>query len=290
MGSSGPHTGREGGAFLLRTAAFMAVSAVALLFLMIAAFAVPAFTAGGGSPFSWRWAPGQGQFGILPMIAGSLVLGCSAVLPGWLLGLGLCGWLLCPARPGNRLSAAARAVVEGLVRMMTAIPTVVYGFAAVFLLVPAVRLGLGGSGFSWLAASVMLSLLILPTVTLVLQAGLKPRLEAVVMAGAALGLSRLETLWFLVLPQARGTLLASAVLGFGRAVGDTMLPLMLAGNAPVSPGSPLSGFRTLTAHMALVTSNEVGGAAYDSLFMAGLILLAVNAAVSLGIRRMGGKP
>ena len=66
-----------------------------------------------------------------------------------------------------------------------------------------------------------------------------------------------------------------------------MLPLLLAGNAPVMPESLLSSLRTLTAHMALVTSNEVGGAAYDSLFMAGLFLLFINAVVSLVIRRMG---
>ena len=172
---------------------------------------------------------------------------------------------------------------------MTAVPTVVYGFAAVFLLAPAIRKGFGGSGFSWLTASLMLSLLILPTVVLVLQAGLAPRLQAVEMPGRALGMSRLELLWHVVLPTSRGTLLSAAVLGFGRAVGDTMLPLMLAGNAPVAPDSVLSSLRTLTAHMALVTSNEVGGAAYDSLFMAGLVLLLVNAAVSLCLRRTGGR-
>ena len=111
-------------------------------------------------------------------------------------------------------------------------------------------------------------------------------------SGAALGLSRLELLWSVVLPQARGTLLASAVLGFGRAVGDTMLPLMLAGNATIVPDSVLSSIRTLTAHMAMVTANEVGGAAYQSLFMAGLFLLVINAAVSLCVRRFGrrGEP
>lgn len=85
----------------------------------------------------------------------------------------------------------------------------------------------------------------------------------------------------------RGELWASsAVLGFGRAVGDTLLPLMLAGNAPQVPESLTASLRALTAHMALVTSNEVGGAAYNSLFMAGVLLLAVNAAVSLTVRRL----
>ena len=278
----------EAGPVVIRLAVALAMAGMALLFLMVVAFALPAFVqSGGGGPFSWSWAPGRGEFGILPMVAGSLLAGFLAVVPGWLMGVGLCCWLLAPksgAHPGPW-----RVLVGALVRVMTAVPTVVYGFAAVFLLAPVIRTGLGGSGFSCLTAVIMLSVLILPTVVLVLQAGLRPRLEAVALTGAAAGLSRMELLWHLVLPASRGTLLSAAVLGVGRAVGDTMLPLMLAGNAPVMPSSLLSSMRTLTAHMALVTSNEVGGAAYDSLFMAGLLLLVINGAVSLVIRRMGGR-
>ena len=279
---------RDAGLVLLRISVALAATAMALLFLMVVAFALPAFVSGGGGgPFSWSWAPGKGEFGILPMAVGSLAVGFSAVIPGWLMGLCLCCWLLCPPRGGR--PGCWRVVVGGLVRIMTAVPTVVYGFAAVFLLAPAIRRGFGGSGFSWLTASLMLSVLILPTVVLVLQAGLSERLERAALPGAALGMSRMEIMWRLVLPASRATLLSAAVLAFGRAVGDTMLPLMLAGNAPVAPESMLSSLRTLTAHMALVTSNEVGGVAYDSLFMAGLLLLAVNALVSLGIRRLGAK-
>lgn len=269
---------------VLRVAAALAVLGIVLLVLMILAFALPVFADGGpGGPFSWAWAPGSGRFGILSMLVGSLLLGVSAVALGWPLGLALCCWLLCPDLGGPR---RLRPLLGGLVRLMTAIPTVVYGFAAVFLLTPAVRAGLGGTGMGWLSAGLMLALLILPTVTLVLSAGLAPRLDRLLPGGTALGMSRLDLLWLVVLPSARGTLVSSAVLGFGRAVGDTLLPLMLAGNAPQVPQHLTSGLRTLTAHMALVTSNEVGGAAYNSLFMAGVLLLLVNAAVSLAARRL----
>ena len=281
--------GWEPGRLVLQLAALLSLGGIALLFLMIVAFAVPVFSAGeGGGPFSWVWSPAQGHFGILPMIVGSLILGTSALVLGWPLAVALGCWLLCPPSPG-RLPRLLRSLVGGLVRIMTAVPTVVYGFAAVFLLAPFIRSWLGGTGMSGLTAAVMLSLLILPTVVLVLQAGLGSRLESVALSGQALGMSRMELLWHVVLPRARGTLLASAILGFGRAVGDTMLPLMLAGNAPQVPDAPLSALRTLTAHMALVTSNEVGGAAYDSLFMAGLILLVINAVVSICLRRWGGR-
>ena len=277
----------EAGLAVIRVSVVMAMVGMALLFLMVVAFALPAFVqGGGGGPFSWSWAPGKGEFGILPMVTGSLAMGFLAVVPGWLMGLCLCCWILSPMHAGHH--GLCLSLVCGLVRVMTAIPTVVYGFAAVFLLAPSIRMGLGGAGFSWLAAAIMLSVLILPTVVLVLQAGLSPRLESVALSGAAMGMSRMDLLWYLVLPSSRATLLSAAVLGFGRAVGDTMLPLMRAGTAPVMPDSLLSSLRTLTAHMALVTSNEVGGAAYDSLFMAGLLLLVINGTVSLVIRRMGG--
>lgn len=277
------------GLLAIRLSVVLAMGGMALLFLMIAAFALPAFfQSGSGSPFSLLWAPQQGAFGIAPMIAGSLLMGTLASLPGCIIGLCLCGWLLCP--PPGRRAGAWRMVVGGLIRVMTAIPTVVYGFAAVFLLAPLIRVSFGGSGFAWLTASIMLSMLILPTVILVLQAGIEPKLEESALSGAALGMTRMEIFWYLILPSSKKTVLSAAILGFGRAVGDTMLPLMLAGNAPVMPESLLSSVRTLTAHMALVTSNEVGGAAYDSLFMAGLLLLLINASVSLAIRRMGERP
>ncbi|MDR1242895.1 MAG: ABC transporter permease subunit [Deltaproteobacteria bacterium] len=270
---------------LLRLAAGMALLGIAMLFAMILAFALPAFLQPGpGGAFGWFWRPYQGEFGILPMLAGSLLLSCSALLLAWPLALAVCCWTL-SAAPGL-LRTGTRAGI----RFMTAIPTVVYGFAAVFLLTPLIRAGLGGAGRCWLAASLMLSLLVLPTMALILEAGLKPRLDRLCLGGQALGLSKLEILWFLVLPQSRKTMLAALLLGFGRAAGDTLLPLMLAGNAPQLPGALTESLRTLTAHMALVTANEVGGAAYNSLFTAGALLLIINAVVSLLARRLAGRP
>ena len=148
------------------------------------------------------------------------------------------------------------------------------------------RSWLGGSGFCWAAAAVVLALLTLPTMVLILEAGLGPRLEKLCPGGLAVGLDRLELLCFFVLPKSRNTLLAAALLGLGRAFGDTLIPLMLAGNAPQVPLALGDSLRTLTAHMALVTANEVGGAAYNSLFAAGALLMLITAAVSLALRRL----
>jgi len=248
---------------------------------MIMAAALPAFfEPGPGSPFGWVWQPYQGSFGILPMCLGSLALASFALFAGWPLALAVCGFLLTEE---SRALAPFRRAAAVLVRFMTTIPTVVYGFAAVFLLTPLIRASFGGSGMCLLGAGLILVLEILPTMVLVLQAGLGPRLDRLCPWGQALGFSRLGLFRLFVLPKSRRTLAAAAILGFGRAAGDTLVPLMLAGNATQVPHGLLSSIRTLTAHMALVTSNEVGGSAYGSLFCAGFILLAVNAGASIAL-------
>ena len=274
--------------FCIWGATVLAVGSVVLLFIMILVAALPVLIGTGqGTPFGWLWQPYQGHFGILPMCLGSLALSGFALLLGWPLALGLCCWLLAEESPS---AGPFVRLTGGLIRFMTTIPTVVYGFAAVFLLTPLVRTALGGTGMCMLSAGIVLMLLILPTMVLVLEAGLSPRLEQLCPWGLALGFSRLNLLRLFVLPEGRRCLAAAAVLGGGRAMGDTLVPLMLAGNAPVVPGGFTEGLRTLTAHMALVTANEVGGAAYNSLFAAGLILLLVNAAASMALRRLGASP
>jgi len=227
--------------------ALLTAGAVLAIFGFLAWLSLPLFGAEGlAKVLSWRWRPFEGEFGILPMLCGSLFLSVSAMALAMPLGIGLCCFVR-GAGPGR-----AAAPVLALVKFMTSVPTVIYGFAAVFLLVPLVRSALGGSGFSWLAAALVLGLLVLPTVVLVLDAQLA-----------------------LVEPRTR---LAAAALGFGRAVGDTLLPLMLAGNAPQVPGSLLDPLRTLTAHIALVVATDVHSTAYLSLFAGGLILFAVTVA------------
>ncbi|MDL2290482.1 ABC transporter permease subunit [Desulfovibrio sp. OttesenSCG-928-F20] len=278
-----PDSGRQESrlALLTRLAAVLALLGVALLFAMIALSAIPAFLhQGEGGVFGWSWRPYQGEFGILAMLCGSVILGASALLLAWPLSLAICCFTI--SRPESPFAALSR----GCIRLMTAIPTVAYGFAAIFLVTPLVRAGLGGSGFCWLTAALVLTLLILPTMVLVLEAGLSARLEKLCPGGLALGFDRLDLLWFFVLPQSRKVLLAAALLGIGRAVGDTLLPLMLAGNAPQVPQGLGDSMRTLTAHMALVTANEVGGAAYNSLFAAGALLLLITAITSLTLRRL----
>ena len=273
--------------FLLNAAVWLAIGGILLMFAMIVVAALRVLLeVGAPSPWEWQWQPYEGHFGILPMLAGSTILAAFALCLGWPIALALVAWRLCEQ---NRLLAHIASFCGAVIRFMSAVPTVIYGFAAVFLLTPLARSIFGGSGFCLFSAGIMLVFLILPSIFLVLETALAPRLATLCPFGLALGFSRLELFRYFVLPRSGNALVAAALLGFGRALGDTLIPLMLAGNAPAAPEGLASGIRTLTAHMAMVTANEVGGAAYNSLFLAGMILLLTNAGASLILRRLTGK-
>ena len=260
-----------------------AISALAVLAILgfLVWFALPLFHADQlAALFSWHWRPLQNEFGILPMIAGSLALAFSSMLLAYPVGLGVC----CFAH-GVGPDWAARPLLSA-VRLMSSVPTVVYGLIAAVLLVPLIRSAFSGTGFSWLAALLTLAVLALPTIVLLIDSQFERAQQETRLTAAALGFTRVQQLRHLTLPlSARGLALA-ATLGFGRAVGDTLVPLMLAGNAPQLPHSLLDPLRTLTAHIALVVATDSQSMAYNSLFACGLILFMTTVLVNLGLRRI----
>ena len=233
---------------------------------------------------SWRWRPLAGEFGILPMFAGSLLLAVSTLLLAFPFAVGLCAFAhgIGPQRAARPLLAAIRA--------MTSIPTVVYGLTSAFLLVPLIRNGFSGSGFSWLAAMLTLVLLVLPTMVLLIDQQFRQISSTLHLTASALGFDRRQQICRLILPLSGRGLRLAAILGFGRAIGDTLIPLMLAGNAPLLPNSPLDPLRTLTAHIALVVATDSQSAAYHSLFACGLLLFLISLMVNLGVRHLRNAP
>lgn len=264
--------------FLLRASALYVTALLSAVFVFIIICAAEGFLMGGRGLFTSVWHPESQRFGILPVMAATVALSFSSLALGWMVSFGCVCYI---HGFGGKYSAA---MLLSLLRMMTAIPTVVYGFASVFLLVPYVRSGFGGSGLSWLTATLILALLITPTMALVMDGAVEQAMRESGLAAASLGLSRAEHLIFVVIPSCREWLWGAALLGFGRAAGDTMVPTMLAGNAVQYPLSPLSAIRTLTAHIGLVLSSDVGGTAYYSLFAAGGVLLAISAGANLVFR------
>jgi len=269
---------------LIKAAAAVSAMAVILIvgFLLFAAFPLLA----SGEFFSlvagrWRTSVVPAQHGIAPMIAGSFCLSTLAVLLAYPAAIGVCGFAhsLGP-RPLRR-------PILGLVHLMTGIPTVIYGFVSVFLLVPLVR-GVfdGSSGFSLLAAALALAILVLPTIVILLHVQLRQIDPNVTLTCAALGMTPAQTFLRVLLPVSRMGLVAAAVLGFCRAVGDTLIALMVAGNATQFPGSLLDSIRTLTSHIALVLATDTHSEEYRSVFAAGLLLFCMTAILSLAIRRL----
>jgi len=267
---------------ILLGATLISCGSVLAILGFLAYFAAPIFSQGHlAEILSWEWRPFQEKFGVLPMAAGSLCLAGAAMGVAYPLGLGLCGFA---HGLGPRF---LKGPIMGLIHFMTSIPTVIYGFVSVIFLVPVVRGTFPEStGYSWLTAALTLSLMILPTIVLLIQAQLQQVDARVRLAAAALGFSPAQTLLWVMRPLASRGLWAAAVLGFSRALGDTIIALMVAGNAPQIPHSLLDSIRTLTSHIALVVATDSTSQAYQSIFASGLILFGVTAAVNLTLRRL----
>ncbi|MHC1726683.1 MAG: PstC family ABC transporter permease [Syntrophobacteraceae bacterium] len=250
----------------LLIATVVATAAILSILFLLLYFSLPLFTEGRiFEVFSPEWQPFGGRYGILPMCAGSLCLSMPAILIALPPAVGICclTYVLAPGWVGRMLLA--------LIHFMTGIPTVIYGFVSVFLLVPAIRSWFdAGSGFSLLTATLTLSLLILPTIVLVFQARLDQLDPMLRLASEAMGLSGIQQLRHVFIPAAREGLIVAAILGFGRAIGDTLISLMLAGNAAQFPYSFFASVRTLTAHIGLVLATDSRSMAYQSVFASGL--------------------
>ena len=195
--------------------------------------------------FGTEWRPSNNIFGIFPMIIGSLYVTAGALLVGVPVGL-LCAVFMarfCP-KPIYKLLRPA-------VNLMAGIPSVVYGFFGLVVIVPCVRDNIGGRGMSVLAASLLLGLMILPTVINVSESALRAVPNSYYEGGLALGATHERSVFFTVLPAAKNGIFAAVVLGLGRAIGETMAVMMVAGNQPLIPDSVTDGVRTLTTNIVM---------------------------------------
>jgi phosphate ABC transporter permease protein PstC len=270
-------------AALLLTA-FSAVAMLALIAFFIVREGLPLVIRVGVLEFiaSARWQPTQGHFGILPMIVGSLEVTLLAVVIGAVLGLS-CAMFLAEFAPKWSVR-----ILKPAVELLAGIPSVVYGFIGVVVLVPWIRTALGGPGFSVLASAIILGIMILPTVIAISLDAINAVPGDYKQGSLALGATRWQTLVRVVMPAARSGIIASLILGMGRAVGETMAVIMVAGNALTLPTSVLQPVRTLTSNIAL----EMGYASGDhqkALFATGMVLFVIiillNSAALLAVRR-----
>jgi phosphate transport system permease protein len=179
-----------------------------------------------------------------------------------------------------------RKLLGALVRFMTGIPTVIYGFVGIFLLVPLIREGLGGPGMGVLTASIMLAILISPTMILFFTDSLLAVNVAYIQAAKALGANRVQRLLYVMVPRALGGMASGFILALGRALGDTLIALMLAGNAIRAPHGILEPARTLTAHIALVKAADFDSMEFRSIFACGITLYMFTILATIAVRTM----
>ena len=235
--------------------------------------------------FSSDWYPSEGKFGIAPMIVGSLAVTAGAVAIALVFGLG-CAILLTQFCP-PRLAGAIKPGIE----LLAGIPSVVYGFVGVTILVPFIRDYLGGPGLSVLASSIVLGVMVLPTVTSISVDALQAVPRSYREGSIALGATQWQTTHMVILKAAWSGIITAIILGMGRAIGETMAVIMVAGNTLAMPTGPLSPVRTLTSNIAL----EMGYAAGDhrkALFATGVTLFVIimilnTVALAVSRRRAG---
>ena len=195
--------------------------------------------------FGGEWRPDAESWGIFPMIIGSILVTGIAILIGVPIGV-LCAVFMsfyCPKKLYR--------FVKPAINLLAGIPSIVYGFFGVMVLVPFIRNVFGGSGKSLLTAGILLGIMILPTIIKTTEASLNAVPTSYYEGSLALGATHERSVFFAALPAAKSGILAAIILGVGRAIGETMAVVMVAGNQAILPESITSGVRTLTSNVIL---------------------------------------
>ena len=269
--------------------ALASIAAVVLICLFLFANGIPAMKEIGLLNFltGAKWKPGNDIYGILPMILGSIYITAGAVVIGVPVGLltAIFMAVYCP----KKLYGLLKPCTE----LLAGIPSIVYGFFGMVVIVPCIRtvaalFGADISGSSILAASVLLGIMILPTVIGVSEAALRAVPSAYYEGAVAMGARHERAIFTVMLPAAKSGVLAGIVLGIGRAIGETMAVIMVAGNQPRLTGNMLKGIRTMTANIVM----EMGyatGLHREALIATGVVLfvfiLIINLTFSILKRR-----
>jgi len=218
--------------------------------------------------FGMLWRPEREIFGIFPMMIGTLLVTLLSMLISVPLGI-LTAIFLAEVAP-----EIIRNILRPAIELLAGIPSVVYGFVGMMVLVPLIRVHLGPPGFSMLAGAIVLAIMALPVIITITEDAVKAVPQSYKEASFAVGATHWQTITNVILPAARSGILAGVVLGSGRAIGETMAAIMVLGNVPLIPESVLDPIRTLTANVALEMPYATG-AHRDALFATGVVLFVV---------------
>ena len=270
------------GVFLL--AACASILAVVIICVFLFVNGIPAMKKIGVFNFltGVNWAPSNGVFGIMPMIIGSIYVTAGACIFGVPIGIFTAVFMakFCPKKLYKFL--------KPMIELMAGIPSVIYGFFGLVVIVPLISDIFGGNGSSILTASILLGIMILPTIITVSESTIRAVPETYYEGALALGANHERSIFLAMLPAAKSGILAGVILGLGRAIGETMAVIMVAGNQARIPTNLLKGVRTLTANIVI----EMGYAAdlhREALIATAVVLfvfiLIINLTFSLIKRR-----
>lgn len=228
------------------------------------------------------WRPNNDLYGILPMILGSAYVTLGAIVVGVPIGILTAVFMarFCPDSIYRFLKPA--------VELLAGIPSVVYGFFGLVVMVPFIRDNIGGTGSSMLTASLLLAMMILPTLISVAEAALRAVPNSYYEGALALGAGHVRSVFFTIVPAAKSGIMTAIILGLGRAVGETMAVIMVAGNQARMPQGLLEGVRTMTTNIVI----EMGYAAdmhRDALIATAVVLFIFILIINLTFSYLKGK-
>lgn len=249
--------------------ACVSILAVVLICLFMFVNGIPAIAKIGVFDFllgeSWKPQDTNASYGILPMILGSIYVTGGAVLIGVPLGLLTAIFLsrFCPKKLYK--------IIKPMINLLAGVPSIVYGFFGMIVIVPFVRNFIGGDGNSILTASILLGIMILPTVVSLSETSLSAVPQSYYEGALALGATHERAVVSIIFPAAKSGIAAAVILGIGRAIGETMAVIMVAGNQARMPNGILKGVRTMTANI-VTEMGYASGLHYDALIATGVVL------------------
>lgn len=279
---------------LIFICAAVSVAAVALITIFIFSKGLPAMAENGPLSFitGTTWSPGNGQYGILPLIAGTMAVTLGALIIGVPLGVS------CAVFLAEMLGKRQASLFKSAIELLAGIPSVVYGFFGLIVLVPVIRTiakaidpGTDTTGFSILAGAIILAIMIMPTIVSISVNAIAAVPNEYREASLAMGADKRETITKVILPAAKSGIFSSAILGMGRAIGETMAVLMVTGNMAVLPTSLTSSVATMTGTIAMEMSYATP-AHQSALFAIGIVLFLIivilNGCAQAIMKKLGG--
>lgn len=238
-------------------------------FPAMAEIGIPNFLTGTG------WHPLEGEFGILPMIVGSLYVTAGAIIIGVPIGI------LCAVFMASYCPPKLYKIIKPMINLLAGIPSIVYGFFGLVVIVPVMQAIFGGSGKGILTVSILLGIMILPTIIGLTESAIRAVPESYYEGALALGATHERSVFCAVLPAAKSGIFAGVMLGIGRAVGETMAVVMVAGNQIKMPDGITAGVRTLTANIVLEMGYAAEGLHRNSLIATGVVLFVFVLIINL---------